>query len=250
MNKIIFMVMCGVLTPHITQTVSFKDYYHANQATVDAELALGKLNLAKKGLTDLEGFTSEHVPYLGELRELYLQDNQLHKLPESIAQLAQLERLDVSNNQLTQIPDWICQLTKVKSLNFGDNRLSVLPKCLSSMQALDNLWVYNNPLAGSTAHQRQLIGLPQRVKLFFKTPKEEQTEKAFFTALTYDNNDAAIEQLIGKLETLKTPLRKKKDISKIRDEYGNDPFEMSLEEERIYDEAPPAAVSSTPAATD
>ena len=50
------------------------------------------------------------------LKKLYLNDNQLTTLPESIGNLQSLEELWLDNNQFTQLPERICNLQNLQEL--------------------------------------------------------------------------------------------------------------------------------------
>ncbi|XP_067008597.2 leucine-rich repeat serine/threonine-protein kinase 1 [Anabrus simplex] len=61
------------------------------------------------------------------LEELYLQDNRLDQIPESIFQLPALVTLDVSNNKLQSLPYNMWKAPKLKELNAAFNLLRELP---------------------------------------------------------------------------------------------------------------------------
>jgi len=60
------------------------------------------------------------------LNQLYLGNNQLTVIPESIGQLIALNILGLSNNQLTVIPESIGQLTALNTLYLSNNPLTDL----------------------------------------------------------------------------------------------------------------------------
>lgn len=220
MNKQLFCILLLTSQINSINALSFKDYYLGNHEAVDAQLAKHSLNLSNKSITDLTGFDAEHVPQLRELQELYLQDNKIKTIPDSFKELKKVQKLDLSNNQITEVPAWIDELSELKSINLGDNEISTLPSTISKLGQLDNLWAYNNPLPGTTAKQKDLLGLAAHVKFYFKTPKEEQAEQQLITAI--QNNDiATVQKLLDSLKTMRTVLLKKKDISKIRDDSGS-----------------------------
>ncbi len=65
-----------------------------------------------------------------QLTQLYLRDNQLTTLPESIGNLTLLTELDLDNNQLTSLPESIGNLTQLTGLALHDNQLTSLSKPL------------------------------------------------------------------------------------------------------------------------
>lgn len=74
------------------------------------------------------------------LQELYLQDNNIRKLPNEIAYLNKLTILNVSRNNLKQLPDGIGQLQQLNTLDISHNKsLHKLPKSLGHAQQLASL---------------------------------------------------------------------------------------------------------------
>ncbi len=215
--KIIFTLI--LLIGSQIKAISFKDYYLEHHDTIDEQLVKGVLNLNDKSLSDLVGFDAEHVPHFRDLTELYLEKNDLKTLPESFTQLTKLQRLNVSNNQIEEIPKWISDLKELKSFHLADNKITELPNTLGKLSNLKTLVVSNNPLAGTTAHQKKQLGLPASVTLFFKTPKEEEAEKKLFIACQEDDVKS-VQNWLNVLSTMPTPLKNTQDLSKIRDNYG------------------------------
>ena len=62
------------------------------------------------------------------VRELYLQNNALKKLPETLGSMQALEVLDVSGNALTDLPESTGALDALIVLRARDNKLSRLPR--------------------------------------------------------------------------------------------------------------------------
>ena len=58
---------------------------------------------------------------LKNLTHLYLHNNKLTSLPESICNLKNLTELYLSNNNLTSVPESICELTNLTYLSLHDN---------------------------------------------------------------------------------------------------------------------------------
>jgi Leucine-rich repeat (LRR) protein len=69
------------------------------------------------------------------LRALYMSDNDLEVLPESIGNLSEsLEVLALRSNDIYQLPKAIGKLLKLKELNLVNNRLIVLPPELGKLR--------------------------------------------------------------------------------------------------------------------
>jgi len=100
------------------------------------------LDLSRKGLTRLpddifDGFSN--------LKTLYLSDNQLTELPDSIGNLTKLERLSLVMNQLTELPEWIGNLTNLIKLELNINQLTELPDSIGNLTNLERLYLDGNP---------------------------------------------------------------------------------------------------------
>ncbi len=61
------------------------------------------------------------------MTELYLCNNQLTRIPESIGNLTNLTRLSLNDNQLTNLPEGIENLSKLTELYLEGNPLVDLP---------------------------------------------------------------------------------------------------------------------------
>ena len=59
---------------------------------------------------------------LRELRELWLDHNQLTALPDTFGQLRQLRELGLDRNQLTALPDTFGQLRQLRELGCASGR--------------------------------------------------------------------------------------------------------------------------------
>jgi Leucine-rich repeat (LRR) protein len=108
----------------------------------------GLKSLVRLGGQSQEGATGpvpcRWLSQLTNLRELYLQDNQLAVLPD-LSQLTNLRELDLENNQLAVLPD-LSQLTHLERLYLYNNQLAVLPESLWLLPSLQILSFRDNPL--------------------------------------------------------------------------------------------------------
>ena len=94
-----------------------------------ALLALQKLDLSRyhSPLPKITRLPPE-IGQLQQLRELYLNGNQLTALPAAIGQLQQLQRLTLRKNQLTTLPDEITRLRQLEALYIKNNpKLQLTP---------------------------------------------------------------------------------------------------------------------------
>ena len=81
------------------------------------------------------------------MTELHFGDNQLVRLPDSIAALTALRELRLENNQLVTLPDSIAAMAVLESLSISYNNFVTLPDSIGALTALGELYLYDNPLA-------------------------------------------------------------------------------------------------------
>lgn len=72
-------------------------------------------------------------------QELYLQDNNIRKLPNEIVHLNKLNILNVAKNKLKQLPEAMGNLKQLSMLDISHNKLHKLPKSLGYAQQLAEL---------------------------------------------------------------------------------------------------------------
>ncbi|CAF3316727.1 unnamed protein product [Rotaria socialis] len=83
---------------------------------------------------------------LSQLTVLYLNDNQLSRLPSEIACLTNLVTLDLSNNKLRNLPSEIGELISLRELNLTNNSIRNLPYEIGKLFRLQSLGLMGNPL--------------------------------------------------------------------------------------------------------
>jgi CCR4-NOT transcription complex subunit 6 len=76
---------------------------------------------------------------LSQLTVLYLNDNQLTRLPSEIACLNHLVTLDLSNNKLRNLPSEIGDLITLRELNLTNNSIRNLPYEIGKLFRLQSL---------------------------------------------------------------------------------------------------------------
>ena len=82
-----------------------------------------------------------------DLKYLYLRNNNLSNLPESIGNLTNLEYLDLRNNNLSNLPESIGNLTNLNTLDLDNNNLSDLSESIGNLTNLEKLYLQHNNLS-------------------------------------------------------------------------------------------------------
>ena len=80
------------------------------------------------------------------LTALFLNDNNLTKIPPEISRLAQLKHLDLSSNKLRSLPSELGDLVTLRELLLCNNSLRALPNELGKLFQLQTLGLQGNPL--------------------------------------------------------------------------------------------------------
>ena len=172
-----------------------------------ALLALQKLDLSRyhSPLPKITRLPPE-IGQLQQLRELYLNGNQLTALPAAIGQLQQLRELWLGDNQLTTLPAAIGQLQQLQILSLGDNQLTTLPAELFQLQQLQVLGLNDNQLTALPAElfqlqQLQVLSLVgnQLTALPAELFQLQQLQQLYLD----DNQLTALPAAIGQLQQLR-----------------------------------------------
>jgi Leucine-rich repeat (LRR) protein len=86
----------------------------------------------------------ESIGNLGNLTHIFLMNNQLSELPDSILKLKSLEYLNGCYNKLTHLPKTFGGLKNLKELILNDNQLTSLPDSFGNLENLEILNLDHN----------------------------------------------------------------------------------------------------------
>ena len=187
-----------------------------------ALLALQKLDLSRyhSPLPKITRLPPE-IGQLQQLRELYLNGNQLTALPAAIGQLQQLRELWLGDNQLTTLPAAIGQLQQLQILSLGDNQLTTLPAELFQLQQLQVLGLNDNQLTALPAElfqlqQLQVLSLVgnQLTALPAELFQLQQLQQLYLD----DNQLTALPAAIGQLQQLQKLFLSDNQLTTLPDE--------------------------------
>nr|KAJ3414250.1 hypothetical protein HK105_001850 [Polyrhizophydium stewartii] len=80
-----------------------------------------------------------------KLVALWLDQNKITSLPDSIGNLKELTHLDLTSNQLSSLPASLGGLSNLQGLFVGRNKLTVVTEQIGSLKGLLKLYVFENP---------------------------------------------------------------------------------------------------------
>lgn len=138
------------------------------------------------------------------LKYLFLNDNNLMRLPPVVSNLACLQCLDISNNKIRTLPAEIGEMTSLRELYLNYNQIRVLPFELGKLFKLHQLGLKGNPLTSDVMQiysepngtQKLLISLldqltitcpppPRRPWMILAEPNSSQNP-CIFTTMCYN----------------------------------------------------------------
>lgn len=127
-GKIRILILHQLETPQIPAEISYLKH-------------LEGLFLLENGITHLPNSLGE----LGKLRELYLSNNNISVIPKSVGNLSELKVLNLSNNKIQQLPEEISRLLNLRELYLSGNLLVELSPSIAKLPRLRELSVVRNP---------------------------------------------------------------------------------------------------------
>jgi len=138
----------------ITIKKSINVYRRQNKIPYNCELIVENIRIDSINIFN----NIKEEDYL-DITELYLINNELTSIPESICSLINLQKLYLSNNKITNIPEFISSLIHLRQLILSNNQITSIPESICSLINLQELYLYNNKITNIPYYISSLINL-------------------------------------------------------------------------------------------
>ncbi|XP_066099351.1 leucine-rich repeat-containing protein 20 isoform X2 [Saccopteryx bilineata] len=107
-----------------------------------------EIHLITLANNELKSLTSKFMTTFCQLRELRLEGNFLHRLPNEVSALQHLKAIDLSRNQFHDFPEQLTTLPALETINLEENDIVDVPvEKLAAMPALRSINLRFNPLS-------------------------------------------------------------------------------------------------------
>ena len=154
------------------------------------------------------------------LKQLFVDNNRLQALPETVGRLIRLESLDAGRNQLRQLPESIRGLSALQLLELSDNQLESLPMALGDLGRLAMLNLCNNQLTSlpdSIGRLSRLAHLDVSDNRIDHLPDSVGQMAALNTLLVARNHLRALPDALGQATALDTVIASHNQITELSD---------------------------------
>lgn len=140
----------------------------------------------------------EQISRLKQLRDLYLNNNQISVLPKQLCDMTQLTVLDLSYNRLIYLPPSIARLTNLQMLNLANNTELCVPDVLRHGHSLDCPVFYYSSETYACEKDRIQRRL-QRVQQHYSAPVREAVYVVLLARTRFDNAFSSVPKDVVKL---------------------------------------------------
>ncbi|XP_036023055.1 leucine-rich repeat-containing protein 20 [Onychomys torridus] len=82
-----------------------------------------QIHLITLANNELKSLTSKFMTTFSQLRELHLEGNCLHRLPNEVSGLQHLKAIDLSRNQFQDFPEQLTTLPELETINLEENEI-------------------------------------------------------------------------------------------------------------------------------
>jgi len=138
----------------ITIRKSINVYKRQNKIPYNCKLIIENIKINNINVFD----NMKEEDYL-DITELYLINNELTSIPESISSLVNLRKLFLFTNKITSIPESIGSLINLQILDLYDNKITSIPESISSLVNLQQLYLHNNQITSIPDSISSLVNL-------------------------------------------------------------------------------------------
>ncbi|XP_033004991.1 leucine-rich repeat-containing protein 20 [Lacerta agilis] len=96
---------------------------------------------------ELKSVTSKFITTFSQLRELNLEGNCIHRLPEEVRTLLHLRVINLSRNKFSHFPEQLTSLPVLETINLEENEIADVPvEKLATMESLQSVNLKSNPV--------------------------------------------------------------------------------------------------------
>nr|XP_028585408.1 leucine-rich repeat-containing protein 20-like isoform X5 [Podarcis muralis] len=96
---------------------------------------------------ELKSVTSKFITTFSQLRELNLEGNCIHRLPEEVRTLLHLRVINLSRNKFSHFPEQLTSLPALETINLEENEIADVPvEKLATMESLQSVNLKSNPV--------------------------------------------------------------------------------------------------------
>jgi len=154
--------------------------YNKDTTLINDDFDVQALHLQNCYLASIDGL--KRIANINNCQELYLGNNQLTNLGNSLHGLNALKTLHLDNNQLTDLGDSLHGLNYIKDLNISNNQLTNLGDSLHGCIALWHLNLSGNQL--TDLENKSFAGLNKLKKLYLSKNPLTEASKELLNQLT------------------------------------------------------------------